>query len=70
MSKGYFQAHYEIAPIETRRPIKVWYHDALQALQSVPLVVVSFVSQHESSRVFVYLFAQEAQEEGVYVRKR
>ena len=62
--------HYEIAPIETRRPIKVGYHDALQTLQSVPLVAVSFVSQHESSRVFVYLFAQEAQEEGVYVRKR
>ena len=48
--------HYEIAPIETRRPIKVGYHDALQALQSVPLVAVSFVSQHESSRVFVYFF--------------
>ena len=59
--------HYEIAPIETRRPIKVGYHDALRALQSVPLVAVFFVSQHESSRVFVYLFAQE---EGVYVRKR
>ena len=59
--------HYEIAPIETRRPIKVGYHDALRALQSVPLLAVSFVSQHASSRVFVYLFAQK---EGVYVRKR
>ena len=47
--------HYEIAPIETRRPIKVGYHDALRALQSVPLLAVSFVSQHESSRVFGYL---------------
>ena len=55
---------YEIAPIKTRRPIEVGYHDALRVLQSVPLVVVSFVSRHESSRVFVYLFAQE---EGVNV---
>ena len=47
--------HYEIAPIETRRPIKVGYHDDLRALQSVPLVAVSFVSQHESSREFGYL---------------
>ena len=47
--------------------MKVRYHDALRALQSVPLVAVSFVSQHESSRVFVYLFAQE---EEVYEKKR
>ena len=58
--------HYEIAPIETHRPIKVGYHEAFRALQSVPLLAISFVSQHESSRVFNYLFARE---EGVYVRK-
>ena len=51
----YNKIHYKIAPIETRRPIKVGYHDALRALQSVPLLAVFFVSQHESSRVFGYL---------------
>ena len=54
-------------PFETRRPITVGYHDSLRAFQSVPLLAVSFVSQHESPGVFVYLFAQE---EGGYVRKR
>ena len=50
-------AHYETAPIEIRRPIKVGYHDALRAEQSVPPTAVSFVAQRESSRVFVSLFA-------------